>query len=85
MPPLLPAMSDIFNTEVIPLLQRRGAVPHGLFGRDAARALRPRLAEERLHGGRAPGDFRGSSRQFRRIRLSPTRSAKKMTKAAKRL
>ena len=43
MPPVLPAMLDVFIAEVVPLL-RRGPVPRSLCGADAARPLRPAAA-----------------------------------------
>ena len=55
MPPLLPAMLDVFSAEVIPILQKRGLFRTAYEGKTLARALRPRLAGERVQGSGAPG------------------------------
>ncbi len=63
MPPLLPAHLDTLSAEVIPILQRRGLFRTEICRRDAARALRPRLAEKRLRRGLSSGGVRPTGRQ----------------------
>ena len=79
MPPLLPAMLDVFSAEVIPLLQRRGLFRTRLRGQDAARALRPRLAAERLQADGAAG---GVARADQAIRSLPLIWLRCMTRRA---
>ena len=59
MPPLLPAMLDVFSAEVIPLLQRRGLFRRPMRARRCA-SITACLAEERVQGRRAAGDVAGA-------------------------
>jgi FMN-dependent oxidoreductase (nitrilotriacetate monooxygenase family) len=75
MPPLLPAMLDVFSAEVVPLLRQRGLF-HLLCGQDPARTLRARLAGQRLECIAAFASFgRGGCRSgdAKKLRRSRTR------------
>ena len=74
MPPVLPAMLEVFIAEVVPLLQRRGLFRSAYAGQTLRDALRsgaaghgPLAAKRRgQHEARRPGDPRWTATRFRR-------------------
>ena len=80
MPPLLPAHARCVQRRGDPAVAAARAVPHRIRGQDAARALRPGLAEERLQildltSPRRPGEqgrVRGPTTRFGAPPTSPS-------------